>query len=79
MKIGMDYEDLIADIMGYESDTFSATGSRIRREEAVKIADRMIEMWVENYLDGTMITLALNGVRQDHQAEVKRGVAEVMQ
>lgn len=79
MKVGMTYEDLIADIMGYESDTFSSSAARISREEAIQVANRMMQMWAENYLDGTMITLALNGVRQDHQAEIKQGVAEVMQ
>ncbi len=55
--------ELIDTILKYESDTFSAEGSEISREEATKIAQRMIKVWIEHDLDGLWIQEWLDDIR----------------
>jgi len=54
---------LIQTILEYESDTFSAAGSNISEEEAEKVAESIINGWIENNLDGVIISSALDEIR----------------
>lgn len=56
-------EQLVEAIEKYESDTFSAEGSAITHDEAVKTAEQLIEWWTDRSLDGVIITEALEEVR----------------
>ena len=50
-------------IMNYESDTFSGSGFKVKREEARKIADMCISHFVDNHLDGTLLDVFLAEIR----------------
>jgi hypothetical protein len=57
-------------IFKYESDTFSASGSRITRTEARMVANRFVRNLVRNghqTFDGVWIDLMLDGVRGSHE------------
>ena len=47
-------------IFYYESDTFSARGSRITRNEARKVANHIINNIIKNHLDGVTISTVLD-------------------
>lgn len=55
-------EQLITEIMNYESDTFSASGEELKPEEAEAIADKLVEGLLEN-IDGVKISSALDEIR----------------
>jgi len=57
-------EALLAYLMTYESDTFSATERELDEREAVVIARILIGHWLES-LDGAQITAALEQVRDE--------------
>jgi len=59
----MTTHDLSKEIMEYESDTFSASGSKITREEADFIAEKLLEFWSKENLDGISITNILDVAR----------------
>jgi hypothetical protein len=55
---------LADEIMKYESDTFSASGSEITLEEAEELSQMIITDWIENQLDGITISDALSTLRE---------------
>lgn len=63
-EFGMTMEDLAAEIHTYESDTFSAAGSIITKEESLKVAQRILEIWSLRLLDGEIISDVLSGIRE---------------
>lgn len=58
-------ERLQKTIAEYESDTFSAEGSNITPDEALKVASELVAMWTERNLDGVIITEMLDDVREE--------------
>lgn len=58
-------ERLQKNIAEYESDTFSAEGSNITADEALKVANELVTMWAERNLDGDLITEMLNDIREE--------------
>ena len=63
----MKFEDLVKHIKEYESDTFSAEGSEITQEEAEKVAERLIGVWVDENLDGVSIDSVLADIRPEDE------------
>ena len=57
------FQALIMEIKEYESDTFSASGSKITHQEAEKVANELIANWKDKYLDGVQIDVFLDKVR----------------
>lgn len=51
-------------IKEYESDTFTAEGSEITDDEALRVARRIIQWTVDNRLDGVMIDEFLSDIRE---------------
>ncbi len=54
---------LLQVLMAYESDTFSASGSKITKAEAKKVANELIADWIDTHLDGVSIDIFLDKVR----------------
>lgn len=54
---------LVEYIEEYESDTFSASGSQITHEEATRIADTLIQMWMDRHIDGVILDELLDDIR----------------
>lgn len=59
------YAKFLKELNEYESDTFSAEASKITPEETVLVAGRLIEGWMDNYLDGVSIAEALAYFRKE--------------
>lgn len=60
---------MVNEIMEYESDTFSASGSKLKRTEAVKIAEAFtledMQARIDtDTMDGEMITNVLEEIRE---------------
>jgi hypothetical protein len=53
------FNRLVEYIEEYESDTFSASGHNITHDEAVRVANRLIESWTDRLLDGVSIADAM--------------------
>lgn len=49
-------DKLISFILEYESDTFSASRQNLSREQAAKIAEKLIEKWITSRLDGHILS-----------------------
>mgnify|MGYP006929371196 CR=1 FL=1 len=60
----LSFADLVELIMNYGADTFSSSKEDVSREEAEEIAEQMIYVWINNNLDGQMLTEALGEERQ---------------
>lgn len=58
----MTFNQFVNVILRYESDTFSASGAKLTREKAAKIARRILGSWVECRLDGVKIDAALDHI-----------------
>jgi len=63
--IGMSFDDLVDEILYYESDTFSAIADKLSRKEAKKVAMILILRWKNSCLDGIAIVHTLNYVRSN--------------
>ncbi len=64
-------ESFVEIIMRYESNTFSAKGSKITKDESFDIANNILSSWIENNLDGEMITDKLMDIREvEEQGEL---------
>lgn len=50
-------------VLEYESDTFSASGSKITPKEAAAVVESIIESYFENHLDGVTISNKLDELR----------------
>jgi hypothetical protein len=59
------YELLIKEIKEYDSDTFFAKGCDLRDKEAIKLADKCIEWFINNRLDGVMLDHFLDELREE--------------
>ena len=61
-KIGIEQ---FAEMIGeYESDTFSAQGSEITKEEAMEVAKAILAHWIDSRLDGVIIDGTLAEIRE---------------
>lgn len=59
----MTFQKFINEIHEYESDTFSAHGSRITWSEANKVAQEILANWFDKHIDGVTIDVFLDKVR----------------
>jgi hypothetical protein len=60
----MNIRQFIEEIMDYESDTFSARGSKLTLKEAAGLAERCIEYFFKNRIDGVMLSNFLDEERE---------------
>lgn len=60
----MKWNDFVEEILTYESDTFSAEGSKITRIEAEQVAEKMLDSF-ERHLDGVSIDAYLEEIRDE--------------
>lgn len=65
------YLELCEEIRKYESDTFSASSSRIKRSEAKQIADILVVEAIQalidtDTMDGCRLSEELENIRPDH-------------
>lgn len=67
----MDFDQLVEYILAYESDTFYAEGIDVTREEAIKIAHRLIERMINHDLDGDRLLNYLNDIRETESEAVE--------
>jgi len=68
------FDELVEYVADYESDTFSASGEELTKEEAVKIATTLVENNIQNMLDGmrldgVMISSILEDLRPEAEEE----------
>lgn len=61
----MKFDQLVKEILEYESDTFSASGFEITKEEAKQVAERCIEWFVNNRMDGVILDEFLFAIREE--------------
>jgi hypothetical protein len=59
------WHSFLKQIQEYESDTFSAVRSKITLKEAGDIAEKILSAWIENQLDGVMLSEALSELRDE--------------
>ncbi len=59
----MKYDQLVKEITEYESDTFTASGFSLTNKEAHKLAERCINYFVNNDLDGCKLDIWLAELR----------------
>lgn len=59
----MTFKQFVEMICEYESDTFSAEGSQITEDEAIKVAEKYLDS-VEAHIDGVGIDARLDEVRE---------------
>lgn len=59
----MKFEQLVNEIMEYESDTFTASGFELTRAEATYMAERLLD-WVATYTDGVRLDALLYELRE---------------
>jgi hypothetical protein len=59
----MTFKEFVSEIETYESDTFSATSSKINRAEAKKVAEKILGRLVNAHLDGVLISAYLEDIR----------------
>jgi hypothetical protein len=59
----MTFDQFVQEIMEYESDTFSAQGSKITKAEATAVAENIIRNYVINIMDGIMLDMHLSEIR----------------
>ena len=62
----MKFDQMVADIMEYESDTFTASGFKLKRKEAVKIAEKLLDRTMNKYVDGVTLDYFLAEIREDN-------------
>lgn len=51
----MNFQQLVEYIMEYESDTFTASGFKLTEKEAVQLAEKCIDYFVNNRMDGVIL------------------------
>lgn len=69
------FKELFSTILHYESDTFSASGSELCRQEALLIADKLVCKAIQdlidtNTMDGIAISSVLEELREKEQDKV---------
>ncbi|MEB3215562.1 MAG: hypothetical protein VKN72_04765 [Nostocales cyanobacterium 94392] len=57
--------NFISEIENYESDTFSAQRAKITRKEAEEVAERLLNNWSLDHLDGQQIGTYLSLIRHN--------------
>lgn len=62
----MKFKELVKEIMEYESDTFSAKGSKITKKEATIFAEKILDRAFER-VDGVSIDVFLDNYREDQE------------
>jgi len=63
------YEELIEHIQTYESNTFSASGSKITDAESQQIANKFIKIMMNASMDGEQISYMLEDIRDSPERE----------
>jgi len=61
------FAGLMATIKEYESDTFSSEGAKLTDEEVFQISNKIVDDWVDHYLDGVLIAQLLEDVRSENK------------
>jgi len=61
----MKFSELVEHIKEYESDTFSASCSNLTDEEAIKLAERCIDFFINHDLDGIKLDNWLYHIRPE--------------
>jgi hypothetical protein len=51
----MTFDELVQEILEYESDTFNAPACELKKEEAIQIAETCIDWFVKNRMDGVLL------------------------
>lgn len=59
----MTFKEFAEHIRTYESNTFSASGWKITKSEATKVAESFLEVFIDN-IDGIGITDSLDEIRE---------------
>jgi hypothetical protein len=62
------FAKLVQDISEYESDTFSASSNEIKASECMEIANKIIDIWKEDHLDGVIISSLLEDLRDEYES-----------
>jgi hypothetical protein len=65
---GMGMSDLVTAIMEYESDTFTASGFGLKRSEARKIAAKLSDIMMDEWVDGVLLDRLLYELRENENA-----------
>lgn len=60
------FAKLVKDISEYDSDTFSAEGSKITPEECLNVANKIVDSWSSRCLDGMLISNFLESIRGEN-------------
>jgi len=60
----MQPKELVDSIMEYESDTFFAKGAGLKRSEARKMAARLIDIMMDQWVDGCILDELLDEIRE---------------
>jgi hypothetical protein len=63
----MKFDEMVGEIMKYESDTFSADVWNIKVKEAKKIAESLLQIMMDNYVDGIMLDSILEDIRDENE------------
>lgn len=61
----MTFPQLVNYIETYCSDTFGAESSEITHDEAIEVAEHIIQEMVNKHIDGVMIDCYLNDIREN--------------
>lgn len=63
-ELEMRLSSLVVGVKTYESDTFSAEGSKITSREAQEVVIKLLNHWENNHLDGAIIDSFLYDIRE---------------
>lgn len=69
---------LVEYIKEYESDTFSASGWEITDAEAVRVARRLIQWFIDNRLDGVLIADIMDDLRPEPEEAEEMDINKVI-
>ena len=64
----MTFDELVKEIIDYDSDTFFGRGSDITLKEAKAVAERAIQYFFDNRLDGVLLEQFLYEIRNPGHA-----------
>jgi hypothetical protein len=59
----MTYSQFLKEIKEYDSDTFNASG--LSKKRVRKLAQKCLDVFVNNYLDGVLLTNLLDGIMEE--------------
>ena len=65
----MNFGEFMNHIEDYESDTFSASAEKISVTEKIKIANKLLDIFVNNNIDGVLLSQVLQEIREEGKHE----------